>query len=65
MLDDRYISKRLAQGWAEDDPLLPVAMGTLARRAGLSQFCHPWLRTMRPALEDALAQVGVEIPFEC
>ncbi|MFE7033136.1 site-specific integrase [Streptomyces sp. NPDC057621] len=63
MLDDHYISKRLAQGWAEDDPLLPVAMGTLARRAGLSQFCHPWLPTMRPALEDALAQVGVERPF--
>ncbi|MYR83346.1 hypothetical protein GTY59_34310 [Streptomyces sp. SID5466] len=63
MLDDHYISKRLAQGWAEDDPLLPVAMGTLARRAGLSQFCHPWLPTMRPALEDALAQVGVGRPF--
>ncbi|MFI5825548.1 site-specific integrase [Streptomyces rishiriensis] len=63
MLDDHYISKRLEQGWAEDDRLLPVAMGTLARRAGLSQFCHPWLPTMRPALEDALAQVGVERPF--
>ncbi|MER5358088.1 site-specific integrase [Streptomyces sp. NPDC002785] len=63
MLEDHYISKRLEQGWAEDDPLLPVAMGTLARRAGLSQFCHPWLPTMRPALEDALAQVGVERPF--
>ncbi|MFD7064517.1 site-specific integrase [Streptomyces sp. NPDC059906] len=63
MLEDHYISKRLEQGWVEDDPLLPVAMGTLARRAGLSQFCHPWLPTMRPALEDALAQVGVERPF--
>ncbi|GAA3311002.1 integrase [Streptomyces cinereospinus] len=63
MLEDHYIAKRLEQGWAEDDPLLPVAMGALARRAGLSQFCHPWLSTMRPALEDALAQVGVERPF--
>ncbi|MET9657076.1 hypothetical protein [Streptomyces sp. NPDC006510] len=63
MPEDHYISKRLEKGWAEDDPLLPVAMGTLARRAGLSQFCHPWLPTMRPALEDALAQVGVERPF--
>ncbi|MEU9625005.1 hypothetical protein ACIODT_39025 [Streptomyces sp. NPDC088251] len=41
MLEDHYISKRLAKGWAEDDPLLPVAMGSVARRAGLSQFCHP------------------------
>ncbi|MDN3061076.1 site-specific integrase [Streptomyces sp. SRF1] len=63
MLEDHYISKRLEKGWAEDDPLLPVAMGTLARRAGLSQFCHPWLPAMRSVLEDALAQVGVERPF--
>ncbi|WP_434598399.1 site-specific integrase [Streptomyces sp. A5-4] len=63
MLDDHYVSKRLAQGWTAGDPLLPVAMGTLARRAGLSQFCQPWLPTMRPILEDTLAQVGVERPF--
>lgn len=63
MLEYHYIAKRLEKGWAEGDPLLPVAVGTLARRAGLSQFCHPWLPTMRPALEAALAQVGVERPF--
>jgi hypothetical protein len=56
MLEDCYILKRLEQGWAMDVPLLLVAMGTLARRAGLGRFCRPWLPIMRSALEGALAQ---------
>ncbi|MEU8928094.1 site-specific integrase [Kitasatospora sp. NPDC048545] len=63
MLEDWYATRRLADGWAPDDPLLSVATGTLARQAGLSQFATAWLPALRGPLEDVLAQVGVEKPF--
>ncbi|MFF9483110.1 site-specific integrase [Streptomyces sp. NPDC014733] len=63
MLEDWYVTRRLADGWDPHDPLLRVATGTLARQAGLSQFATPWMSTLRGPLEDALAQVGVGKPF--
>ncbi|WP_329370967.1 site-specific integrase [Streptomyces sp. NBC_01483] len=63
MLEEWYVTRRLADGWDPHDPLLTVATGTLARQAGLSQFAAPWLTTLRGPLEDALAEVGVEKPF--
>ncbi|MFF7755546.1 site-specific integrase [Streptomyces sp. NPDC007971] len=63
MLEDWYVTRRLADGWDPHDPLLHVATGTLARQASLSQFATPWLTALRRPLEDTLAQVGVDKPF--
>ncbi|MCX4392193.1 hypothetical protein OOK39_35980 [Streptomyces sp. NBC_00264] len=48
MLEDWYVDRQLGGGWDPHDRLLHVAMGTLARQAGLSQFATPWLTTPRP-----------------
>jgi hypothetical protein len=63
MMEEHDIAARIAEGWAADDPLLPLATGALARTAGYSQFWTRWIPTMRGPLEQAVASVGVEKVF--
>ncbi|WP_427007236.1 hypothetical protein [Pseudarthrobacter sp. H2] len=63
MMEDHDIAARIADGWAAEDPLLPLATGALARTAGYSQFWARWIPTMRGPLEQAVASVGVEKVF--
>ncbi|MGH3223758.1 MAG: hypothetical protein ACRDPY_34620 [Streptosporangiaceae bacterium] len=57
-LADHDIRQRLAAGWREDDPVLPVSVNLLAIQAGFQEFPHPCLEAVRPAIEDAVAAVG-------
>ena len=46
------------------DPLLTVSAGALAREAGYRQsLLTRWLPQLRPALEDAVRQVGIAQPW--
>jgi integrase len=63
MLESRDIAKRLAAGWAPDDPLLTVATSVVARRAGYRHFLPKWLPELRTALQKTAAAVGIEKQF--
>jgi hypothetical protein len=63
MAEDRDVARRLAAGWASDDPVLQVATGTLARRIGYFRVQPEWLSLLRGPLQDAAAKVGIEKPF--
>jgi hypothetical protein len=63
MLEDHDITRRLATGWSPDDPLLPVATGVIARRAGYTQFWARWRHQLHGQLLDTAAAVGVEKTF--
>ncbi|WP_433678749.1 site-specific integrase [Nocardia sp. CA-119907] len=63
LLPDHTVQRRIAQGWSPEDPLLAVALGTLARQAGFTQFMLGWLPQLRDQIEAALAVVGAEKPF--
>ncbi|MEV6123783.1 site-specific integrase [Streptomyces sp. NPDC052077] len=58
-LEHSKVSKRLDDGWSEDDPLLKVSLNAVARKAGKMSFHHRWLPALRPLLEQAVAAVGV------
>lgn len=62
-LEDHDIDRRVAKGWSEEDPLLPVATGIIARRAGYSQLWPRWLPALREPLLAAVESVGVEKVF--
>ncbi|WP_411099034.1 site-specific integrase [Streptomyces sp. x-45] len=53
------VSRRLLEGWSEDDPLLHVSLNALSREAGKASFPHRWIPALRPLLEQAVAAVGV------
>lgn len=57
------VSERLNEGWAAEDPLLSLSLSHLAKEAGFSQFCGSWLDELRPLLEEAVVQVGIEYPL--
>lgn len=63
LLPDHHIAKRIAKGWAKDDPLVSISLDLLARRAGFSHFSPRWLPGLRGRLEEALAAVGAEREF--
>jgi integrase len=63
VLPEHNIADRLAAGWSPDDPLTPIALGLLARQAGITQFHHRWLPHLRAQLEATLSIVGAEKPF--
>jgi hypothetical protein len=63
MIEDHDLEPRLAAGWAPDDPLLKVATGVVARRAGYTQLWARWMPSLRGPFLDAVAQVGVEKQF--
>jgi hypothetical protein len=58
LLASPRVRGRLNAGWDPGDPLLTVSLGQTAARAGLAGFDRAWLPALRPALEDALTQVG-------
>lgn len=58
-LDHLAVGKRLRDGWDEQDPLLRLNMNAIARRAGKGSFARGWLSVMRPALERAVAELGL------
>lgn len=58
-LEYTEVSKRLLDGWSEDDPLLNVNLKPLAREAGKLTVAHRWLPALRPLLEQAVDAVGV------
>jgi hypothetical protein len=58
-LDPHWVSRRLKEGWATDDPLLPVSFGQLCRDLGVSQIYTCNLSQLRGLFEDALSEVGV------
>jgi len=57
------IRQRLNAGWREDDPVLPVSITQLAAEAGDDEFPRCWLKVLRPAIEDAVGQVGTAPPW--
>lgn len=57
------VAERLNDGWAAEDPLLPLSLAHLAREAGFQQFRDSWFEKLRPLLEEAVAQVGVKYPY--
>jgi len=63
MLPGHWVSERLAAGWDPCDPLLQVALNTLARQAGISQFNLRWLDELRSPLEAAVSEAGVQEMF--
>src|SRR6266700_3625101 len=54
----QFAHERLTAGWASGDPILPVSLTMLAAEAGVRDFPRAWLQNLRPAIEDALGQVG-------
>jgi integrase len=54
------IRRRLREGWAADDPILPVSLGALARLIGQRTFYPKWLPLLRPVIEQAVTAVGVQ-----
>jgi len=63
LLAHHNIAGRLASGWDPDDPLTPIALGTLARQAGFTQFLVRWVPHRRSQIEATLGVVGAEKPF--
>jgi integrase len=63
LLAPHNIGDRLASGWSPDDPLTPIALGTLARQAGFTQFHRQWIPHLRRHIESTLRAVGAEKPF--
>lgn len=63
LLAAHNIRDRLATGWSPDDPLTPIALGTLARQAGFTQFLRRWIPLLRSNIEATLRVVGGEKPF--
>ncbi len=57
------IKARLAGGWDPGDPLLPVSFAALARAAGAQRLSPRVLHDARPAILDALRQVGLAKPW--
>lgn len=59
------VQARLRDGrMRPDDPLLTVSVEALAREAGYRQsLLAQWLPQLRPALEDAVRQVGIAQPW--
>jgi len=57
------MDERIAAGWAPDDPVLPVSLNQLAIEAGVREFPHAWLASLRPAIQAALTQAGTCPPF--
>ena len=58
-LGNAGIQARLAMGWAPDDPLLHVSFTALANTAGARQLDPAIATAGRPAILDALGQVGL------
>jgi integrase len=63
LLADHMTRRRIAHGWSPEDPLTPIALGTLARQAGFTQFMTGWLPHLRDRIEATLGVVGAEKPF--
>ena len=63
MLEDHEIARRLAAGWSPDDPVLPVATGVIARRAGYTRLWNDWKPALREPLTAAAESVGVQKMF--
>jgi len=57
------IKSRLAEGWDPSDPLLPVSFAALARAAGAQRLSPQILHDGRPAILDAVSQVGIAHPW--
>lgn len=53
------VTSRLADGWEPQDPLLRVHLNLIARQAGIRRLPADQLPRLRPALEAAVADVGV------
>ncbi|MBF6302683.1 site-specific integrase [Nocardia amamiensis] len=47
----------------ESDPLWGISLRDVAAEAGCGHFRNEWLPILRPALEQAVAQVGIEEPI--
>jgi integrase len=64
-LPEDRIRARAGEGrMRPDDPLLPVSVDALAREAGYRHSrMTEWLPRLRPALEDAVRQVGTAQPW--
>ncbi|TDV37741.1 hypothetical protein [Actinophytocola oryzae] len=47
----------------ESDPLWGISLRDVAAEAGFNHFRGEWLAVLRPALEQAVAQVGIDEPI--
>lgn len=63
LLPEHHVRGRLADGWSPGDPLTPIALGLLARQAGVTQFWRRWIPHLRGQIEATLSVVGAEKPF--
>jgi hypothetical protein len=62
-LPEHDLRQRLTQGWAPEDPLLPVSLRQLAHEAGFLNFPAEWREPLRDMIEDTLARVGTAKPW--
>ena len=62
-IGSRTINRRLAGGWAADDPILPVSYGALASAAGAKRFDPQALTDARPAIVAVVGKVGTAKPW--
>jgi integrase len=63
LLPEHHVRDRVDAGWPPDDPLTPIALGLLARQAGITQFLRRWIPHLRDRIQATLAVVGAEKPF--
>ncbi|MGW5155765.1 hypothetical protein ACWEPN_09815 [Nonomuraea wenchangensis] len=61
--DHTMVARRLRRGWAPDDPLLHLQFGPLTWPIGYSAPTGPLIQRLRPELERAVAEVGLEEQF--
>lgn len=63
LLPSHIVAERIEAGWAADDPLVALALDSLARRAGYVVFNRNWIPKLRDAIEGTLDIVGAEKPL--
>lgn len=62
-LDEGYIRQRLQAGWDEDDPLVNVHIGRILLQAGIRAELSAVISQLRPTLEHAASEVGIDGPW--
>ena len=63
LLPSHHVEDRLKSGWSPEDPLVPLALGLLARQAGFARFPLHWIPALRDRIEATLSVVGADKPF--
>jgi integrase len=63
LLPGHHLQARVESGWLARDPITPIALDTLARQAGFTQFHRHWIPPLRDKIVATLSLVGAEKPL--